>query len=73
MSSTMNWRPADDHRDDRMIPTSLKNILKEHCGEILGSGDIGYLEGLRDAGVEGADELVDAVIKHDSIIISEVW
>ena len=51
---------------------SLKRILREANGlpQTLVLEDYRWLKGLRDAGVDGADELMDALVEYDSI---RVW
>lgn len=36
------------------------------------SSDVSYFEGLRDAGIEDAEEVIAAIEKHGTIIIKEV-
>ncbi len=82
VTTTMYWRPAPkDVPPGHGLPDSLKRIIADrlwnHDGTLhaetaqLGTqSDLAYLEGLRDAGVDGADELLSAIRNHGLI---EVW
>jgi len=73
MSANLNWRPVS--KQSKTLPDELKFILREYCGidtskTIWNKQQIPYLAGLRDAGVKGAQELIDILEKHDEI---ELW
>lgn len=82
VSTTMYWRPAPKTPPPGTdLPDTLKRIIADrfwdHDGTLyaeaaqLGTqSDLAYLEGLRDAGVAGADELLEAIRKHGAI---EIW
>ena len=78
MSSTLMWqqfRQADGH-----LPDELKRVISRKLWDTDGScgigkstvdkSDIPYLEGLRDAGIKGADELIKLIYNHDEI---QLW
>lgn len=77
MSSTLMWRPQSTGGEP--LSFELKKTLSRRlwdtdgsCGRgeaIVGTGDIEYIEGLRDAGVKGADHLRDLVRKYGAIVV----
>ena len=78
MSSTAYWKPVTPKEGNCLSDDLKRKIARRymgHDGSLSGSvflnhADMGWLEGLRDGGVKGADKLVDAINKHDDI---EVW
>lgn len=80
MSSRMYWRPAqvDPPRND--LPYALKHAIARrfwgHDGSLYGEeimfdkAMLGYLEGLADAKVDGASDLVAAIKTHGVV---SVW
>lgn len=76
MSSTLTWEPA--HRKRHNLPLELKLALQKKFGGTVSDRDMGadyvaYLEGLRDAGVTGAQALIDAIEKHDIVTVTELF
>lgn len=77
MSATLMWEPKK--RKAQSLPDALKFILRDSLGAGMGwqggritfnhSNDA-YLRGLRDAGIEGAQELLDAIEQHEEV---ELW
>jgi hypothetical protein len=73
VSSALMWRPIVPTQG-RQLPFALKKTLSRKlwgtdgsCGggeAVMTSADIPYLEGLRDAGVDGAEQLIDIINKH---------
>lgn len=67
------WEPGN--RKAKTLPDALKFILRDKRG-VDGSrrkfdcGDIGYLNGLVDAGVEGAQELIDLIERYEVV---DLW
>ena len=66
------WKP--NTRSGHDLPDALKFVLRDKMGlmegeRIFDHGNISYLSGLRDAGVEGAQELIDAIEKHDEVVV----
>jgi hypothetical protein len=67
--------PVEEHR----LPIELKSLLAkrywEQDGSLKGgpttltSADIAYLSGLSDAGIKGADELIEAINKYEAVEI----
>lgn len=81
MSTSLYWRPAPkDVPPADTLPSELKKALArrywDHDGSMwadereFDSADVPYLEGLRDAGLDGAAELIAAIKKHGRV---EVW
>lgn len=75
MSSTLCWTPTK--RDKEFLSDELKFVLRKKNGDvtidsmILSDCDMPYLEGLKDAGISGIDELIEAIEKHDQVTLSE--
>lgn len=77
MSSSLYWRPVpkDPARCD--VPEDVEGAVRRRYWENEGtprhepaeldSHAILWLEGLRDAGLDGANELIAAIIEHDTI------
>lgn len=73
MSANLMWEPAK--RKAQSLPDGLKFVLRDKYGwdgnrKIYGPGQLSYLRGLADAGVEGAEELIAAIEKHEEV---ELW
>ena len=78
MSSTLMWKPVT--QANGYLPDELKRTISRKLWdtdgsigggvEVVDGKDIPYLEGLRDAGVKGADELIDLIRVHGAI---ELW
>ena len=76
MTSTLTWRPALTDKED--LPDELKFVLrKKFNGNIheqrLDMSDVKYLEGLVDAGVKGANSLINAIQINAEVIITEEY
>ena len=71
------WRPIVTDAND--LPKELKFVISRRlwdtdgsCGHgeaSMNSSDISYLEGLRDAGIKGAKELIDAIEQYGTVIL----
>lgn len=80
MSTSMYWRPVPKEPRPAELPYDLKRAIAQrlwgHDGSLWGEATeidrsiLPYLEGLRDAGVDGAAELIAAIQQHDKV---EVW
>ena len=71
MSSSLYWKPIS--HEAHHVNTELKYILEKRfiaMPAVLNHEHVSYLEGLKDAGVKGADELIEAIEKHEQIEIS---
>ena len=70
MSCTLYWKPVSK-KEYQVGDFQLRDILEKRYGypSNLNYSDIPYLEALVDAQVEGADELIEAIRKHDKIEI----
>lgn len=74
MSSNLYWEPVARKRED--VPTELKLALRKIftsglSGIVLGNSHTGMLEGMKAAGIEDAQDLIDAIEKHDEIELTE--
>lgn len=80
MSSTLYWRPAPkDVPPAESLPFELKKAIArrfwDHDGSLHGeeievdTEGVPYLEGLSDAGVDGADELLQAIREHGRVLL----
>jgi len=74
MSSTLTVEP--ENRKKKTLPYELKLILQKHtsgviCHYEMNHSDLPYLKGLRDADVPGADELIEFIEKHETVILNE--
>lgn len=76
MSTTLMWKPVSKIKGD--LPRALKFAISRKlwgtdgsCGgsATLKHKDINYLEGLRDAGIAGADDLIELIHKYDEVIV----
>jgi len=77
MSSSLVFRPVIQ-QEDVYLNDRIKHILQKKYDQtvidtIMDSGDIDYLKGLRDAGVEGAKTLIDAVNEYGRIHVDEIF
>lgn len=80
MSASMHWRPVVRQPEggyvDDAVRYKLARRLWDQDGSLstepheLDKDDLPYLEGLRDGGTQGAQDLIDAIKKHGSI---EIW
>ena len=73
MSSKLYWVPSKNLGE--ILPDDLKCALVKRYGApistVIGMRDIQYFEGLRDAGVLGAERLMAALEKHGEIHLNE--
>ena len=76
MSSNLYWRPSN--AGEMALSDKLKFALRNggrYGGNTLDQtiyeSDIPYFEGLRDAGVEDAQKIIDALEKHSEIELKE--
>ena len=74
MSMNLYWRPVPTNKIG--LDDALKFALRKRYGGCVGGvtmdyNDIGYLNGLKDAGIDGAETLIDAIEKHDEIYVFE--
>jgi hypothetical protein len=69
MSGSMYWKPR---AGGERVPQALKSALQKRYKEWprdFDYADQKYLEGLCDAGVEGAADLIDAITTHGTITV----
>lgn len=75
MSTSLYWQPAQPP-SSRCMPDALKFVLRKRHGDgfdvtlTTEDADYGYVKGLIDAGVDGAESLMKALKKHGRI---RVW
>jgi len=77
MSSTLCWEPVKEI--SRTFPDELKRALAKRYSDNDGSGgtnqwsmgsdETEYVRGLCDAGVDGAQALLDAMAKHGTVFL----
>lgn len=71
MSATLKWKPAK--ASGHNLPDALKYALQKNPSgqeaRHFGEASIGYLEGLRDAGIDGAEALLGAIEKHGDVLV----
>ena len=69
MSTNLMWKPKGS---GDCLSKDLRRVICKKYGDgqcTLSFDDLDYLEGLKDAGVDDADALIDAINDHDEIII----
>lgn len=76
MSGSLYWEPATNA--SKPVPKAdhlLRDILstRYELPARLDQSDLDYLTGLRDAGMEGARELIKLISKHEAIIVSVIY
>lgn len=73
MSSTLYWEPVQRKQKD--LPDALKYVLQKKVGgtvdTVMSENDLEYLHGLKDAGIKGAHELIEAIEKHGQVSVHE--
>jgi hypothetical protein len=69
MSCSLYWRPVGD--GTQVGDTQLRNAVERRFGHRarLDDSALEFLRGLEAAGVEGADDLIAAIERHDEIEI----
>ena len=75
MSTDLYWRPVS--KDANILESHLKIVLRNsgitsgiHPVKV-GREKIDYLHGLKDAGIEGAEELIEIINKYGEVEIFE--
>ena len=76
MSSNLYWEPKERKRNALSI--EIKAALRKHwggCGDLTGSElerrDLDYLKGLRDAGIDGLDNLIAGIERYGAVELVE--
>lgn len=73
MSSHLTWEPGE--RKKELLPDELKFVLQKRFGYPVSrdfdNSDYWYLRGIEDAGVKGADDLLDAIGRHGTVHVQE--
>jgi hypothetical protein len=78
MSRSLYWRLIPKTPEPMDVPADVVDALRSRYWEDdwgrprheptdLDKRDVSWLEGLRDAGLEGANELIIAIFDHDTI------
>lgn len=72
MSCTLYWMPVSN-QNNYVDGGQLRDILQNKFGfpSKIDHSHIDYLEGLKDAGHEGAQTLIDAIYQFDVIEINQ--
>lgn len=76
MSTNLYWEPVRESPGKAVGDVALKAALRNRhtypVDEVLGLGtEQAFLEGLAAAGVEGAQELLDAIVKYGAVRVVE--
>lgn len=75
MSSTLYWKPVSENKG--YLSDDLKRILQKRYGGTIHStmsiDDMEYVNGLIDAGVDGAEKLKELIYKHEIIELNEEY
>jgi len=75
MSYSLYWRPKSTKKNDAGKDQALKWAMQKRFGSPLNMElsdiHVEYLQGLKDANISGATELIDAIEKYGSIEIFE--
>ncbi len=73
MSSSCYWEPA--FRPTKRLSDAMKYALRKRFGEPvhvqMSEQHVSYLNGLADAGIEGAEDLIAAIEKYTCISVDE--
>ncbi len=72
MTTTLVWqvKPKSNYRS---LPFQLRQVLEKRYKKfpkVVSAADIDYLSGLRDAGIEGAQELIELIDEYEEIEIN---
>lgn len=72
MGCTLYWIPVNTDKN-YVYNHILRNILEKKFGfgATLSYGNIEYLQALKDADIEGAQELIEAIEKYEVIEIGQ--
>jgi len=68
MSCSLYWKPIIENSfrvGDHILRNAIEN--RYSLPTVIGFSAKNYLEGLRDAGVNGAEDLLEAIEKHGEI------
>ena len=73
MSTNLYWEPVkhNAHPLSDKLKYALRNRSPILDNARMDSNDIPYLNGLSDAGIKDAQDLIDAINKHHEIIVWE--
>lgn len=75
MSSNLYWEPAERKKYNAGTDQALKWVLQKRYGYpvhiTMTTNDIPYLQGLADAKINGAQELIEAIEKYSDIELFE--
>ena len=73
MSSNLYWEPTN--RKKMKLDIELRRVLRNLYGQpldiTLDVENLGELSGLKAAGIEDAEKLIEAIEKYDEITLSE--
>jgi len=69
MSSSLVWRPICE---SKTLPDTLKFVLRKRgLPRTFSAGDYDYVHALMDAGVDGAEELMELINTHHEVELLE--
>lgn len=75
MSTNLYWRPKPTKKNnagsDSALKWALQNRYSNPIDKTIGINALDYLQGLADAKVSGAQDLIDAIEKYDEIELFE--
>jgi len=75
VSSNLTIEPIN--RKKKSLSTELKFAARKRYGEPirteLDKSDVPYFQGLVDAGIKDAQDVLDMIEKHDCIAFNEEW
>jgi hypothetical protein len=77
MSSTLVYEPVVIQKNFG-LDDELKFVLRKAFSDgrvnlVFSQKDTDYLRGLRDAGIKGANELIDAINEHEQVRVYEEY
>lgn len=73
MSTSLKWTPEYKKWTSLKIPKSILHKRNGfHVEYVFTDRDVPYLEGLKDADVPGAQDLIVAIAKYDSVLVREM-
>jgi len=78
VSASLHWKPVPKPEEDNQLSSDLMHVLGRtafndsyrdyfSCHPQFDKDNLSYLFGLRDAGVDGAQELIDLIWKHGTV------
>lgn len=77
MGATLVWRPVVP-QEGRELPYKFLAVLERReqglsVESYWGPDDLDYLQGLKDAGIDGAEDMIAAIKKHGHIKLNREY